>query len=378
MEIRIPAVELVRALNMLQGVVQKKNTMPILSHVLLEAKRDPNGSGELRMSVTDLDIGLHLSKACEILEEGTLTVSARAFLDIARMLPGPGVTLRSMPNQQISIKSGRTNAKLLGLPADEFPRSPDIEQVPLHNVDAKLLADMLQKTLYSTSMDENRYNLTGVYLEPQRDFKNRLAMVSTDGHRLSRVECEFGEAELPFNKPAILPRKGLYELLKVLSEESGSEKALEIGFSTTQAIVRIGQTVLTMRLIDGAFPDYNQVIPKLSDKIIRASRADLLTSAKRVSVLATDKNQCMKIAIKNKEITVSCVNPEAGEVSDDVPVEYAGSDIEIGFNVRYIVDALSSITDTVVMIKLTDALSPALITSANQGNHLCVVMPMRL
>lgn len=379
MEIRIPVLELSKALMMLQGVVQKKNTMPILSNILLETSTSSDGQGQLTLTATDLDVGMRTIKICEVVEPGSITVQARACIDIVKMLAGPDVVMKTLPNQQVSIKSGRTQAKLLALPAEEFPSFPAVDGTSFKEIDVTVFTDMIQKTLYSTSLDENRYNLTGVYLEPQKEKPNHLTMVSTDGHRLTRIEKAFEQAMFSDLTPVILPRKGLTELLRLLDNQQVSEQTtFEIGFFNNQAIVRRGSSILAMRLIDGKFPDYQQVIPKLSDKILRASRTDLLTSIKRVSVLADDKNQYVKLFAKAGEVRISCVNPETGEVSDDIAVEYNGPEIEIGFNVRYIIEALSSLSEHNIMLKLTDSLSPALLTGISNDQHLCVVMPMRI
>lgn len=375
MEIRIPANELTRALTLVQGVVQRKNAMPILSNVLLQT----DGSTSVLLSSTDLDVGMRIAKPCEVVREGAITVSARSLLDIVKMLPGPDVTLRALENSHLSIRSGRTNARLVALSAHEFPNLPSLDGMPFQTVPAENFLAMVQKTLYSTSSDENRYNLTGVFFEPQKGTPNAVVMVSTDGHRLSRVKESFQSGDFSVFEPVTLPRKGLAELVRLL--DSGSlenEPTFRLGISEQHAIVLFKNTYLSMRLIDGKFPDYHQVIPKLADKILRASRHDFLLGLKRVSVLASEKSQSVRMKTKGGELTVSCVNPDAGEATDDVPVEYSGPDIEIGFNAKYIIDALSSITDNNIMVKFTDPLSPTLITGMNDDSHQCVIMPMRM
>jgi DNA polymerase-3 subunit beta len=374
MEIRISANELTKALTMLQGVVQRKNSLAILSNVLLQT----DGFDGVLLSSTDLDVGMRLRKNCEVVAEGASTVSARSLLDIVKMLPGPDVTLKSLENMHLSIKSGRTNARLVALSAAEFPVLPSVEGITFQDIDTAKLLSMVQKTIYSTSNDDNRYNLTGVYFEPQTNATDSVVMVSTDGHRLSRVKESFSGVDFSDFEPATLPRKGLVELVRLLESSMEKEEKFRLGFSEQHAIILFKDTYLSMRLIDGKFPDYNQVIPKLADKILRASRNEFLLGLKRVSVLASEKNQSVKMRTKSGELTVSCVNPEAGEVTDDVSVEYSGPDIEIGFNAKYIIDALSSITDSNIMVKFTDPLSPTLITGISDDSHQCVIMPMRM
>ncbi|MES2504522.1 MAG: DNA polymerase III subunit beta [Myxococcota bacterium] len=374
MEIRIAVSELSKALQLLQGVAQKKNTMPILAHVLLEAQ-----GGSVRLSATDLDIGLQIVRNCEVTQSGAITVSAKSLLDIVRLLPGPYVTLVTLPNQHLLVKSAKTQARLLALPPEEFPRLPDITGITFNQVSTKAFVEAIQKTIYSASLDENRYNLTGVYLEPGQEVGNPFVFVSTDGHRLSRYMLSFGEQGIDLKNPVILPRKGLIELIKILEPHCSAEDyRFELGFSHHQAVLKTEDVLLTMRLIDGKFPDYKQVIPKLSDKIFRATRADFVASLKRVSVLTSDKNQSVKLSLKPGELTVSCVNPEAGEVLDDVPIEYTGPEMEIAFSVAYLVEALASLSDQNVMMRFTDPYSPAIVTGIHEDHHLCVVMPIRL
>jgi DNA polymerase III subunit beta len=208
-----------------------------------------------------------------------------------------------------------------------------------------------------------------------------LTMVATDGHRLVRIERSFEGASAfarSLKAPAILPRKGLGELRRILGSDASDEKTVELGFKENHAVVRRGATVLGMRLVDGQFPDYKQVIPKLADKIVRVARQDVVDSLKRVSVLAQDRMQPVKLTLTKDQLVVSCTNPDAGEISDDVPVEYAGQGLEVAFNARYLIEALQSLDDKNVLLKLTDNLSPGLLVGVDEPRHLCVVMPMRL
>lgn len=379
MELRIPVAELSRALSLAQGVVQRKNTMPILSHVLLDA----GANGKLTLSATDLDVGVRTERACEVTSPGSVTIPARALADMVRELPGPDVTLKRLPNQHVEVKSGRTRAKLMALSADEFPSLPPYAEATFVPLDTTLLVDMVDKTLYAASQDETRYNLNGVLFEPPSSGTpdGPLTMVATDGHRLVRVERAFdGANKFNLKAPVILPRKGLGELRRVLgsADAGGDEKTIELGFKDNHAVARRGNTLLGMRLVDGQFPDYKQVIPKLADKIVRIARQDLVDSLKRVSVLAQDRMQPVKLVLGKDQLVVTCTNPDAGEISDDVPVEYAGQQIEVAFNARYLIEALQSLDDKNVLLKLIDNLSPGLLVGVDEPRHLCVVMPMRL
>jgi DNA polymerase-3 subunit beta len=377
MELRIPVSELSRALSMMQGIVQRKNTMPILANVLLEVTTTSDGAGKLTLSATDLDVGMRTERPCEALETGAVTVPARALSDMVRVLPGPDVTLKRLANNHVEVKSGRTKAKLMGLSAEEYPSLPSYDDVDFATVDAAAFAHMVDKTLYAASTDETRYNLNGVLLEPSSEEAGKLVMVATDGHRLVRIENVFEGAKLSKSESVILPRKGVGELRR-LFDGAEDNATLEVGFHDNHVVMRTGGTILGMRLIDGAFPDYKQVVPNLADKVVRISRGDTVESLRRVSVLASDKTQPVKLSLKKDSLTVSCSNPDAGEITDDVPVEYGGDDIDIAFNARYLLDALASLDDTNVLLKLTDNLSPGLLVGVDDSSHLCVVMPMRL
>jgi DNA polymerase-3 subunit beta len=378
MELRIPVAELARAVSVAQGVVQKKNTMPILSHVMLDAQpAGKEGTGKLTLIATDLDVGVRTEKACEVVSPGSLTIPARALADMVRELPGPDVTLKKLPNQHVEVKSGRTRARLMALSADEFPALPPYQDASFVALDTTLFLDMVDKTLYAASQDETRYNLNGVLFEPAANKDAPLTMVATDGHRLVRVERNVeGADKFGLKGSVILPRKGLGELRRIFGGDV--EGPLEVGFKDNHAVVKKGNTLVGMRLVDGQFPDYKQVIPKLADKIVRIARQDLVDSLKRTSVLAADKMQPVKLILAKDQLVVSCNNPDAGEISDDVPVEYAGQAIEVAFNARYLLEALGSLDDKNVLMKLTDNLSPGLVVGVDEPRHLCVVMPMRL
>jgi DNA polymerase-3 subunit beta len=377
MKIRISVSELSRAMNTLTSVAAKKTTMPILSNVSLVSTKD----SRLILTATDLDVGIRLTKECEVIEEGASCISAKSLHDIVKMLPGPTVNIEALDNHYVSIKSGRTSARLLALPHKDFPKVDfDSDKKMLFaDIESDIFISMIQKTIYSASLDDERYDITGVYFEPQADDENSLVMVSTDGHRLSKIKDKFVFGNFSKFSPLTFPKKGLSELIKLLDVASDKkEKLFKLGLSQRHAVFSFDHSSLFMRLIDKDFPAYNQVIPKLTDKIMRTSRQDFLLGLKRVSALAVEKGQIVQMSSVAGELTLSCQNPEAGEVTDDIAVEYNGPDIKIGLNPRYVIDALSSINDNNILIKFTDALSPILITGIKEDNHQCVIMPIRI
>lgn len=376
MELKIATTELARALGRSQGIVEKKSTMPILSHVLIEAKK-----GQLVVSATDLDLAVSSEheQGCEILKEGSLAVSARHLYEIVRALPEQQVTLKKAHNNYLELKSGPSEFRIVGLPAEDFPALPRFEKVPFADVDAADLLDMIERTFFAVSSDETRYNLNGVFFEPSAE---ALRLVATDGHRLSLVERKTG-ATFGLKKGVILPKKGLQELRKLLAEaaESGEEKPeTKLGFVENSAIVRRPGVILSMRLIEGLFPDYRQVIPKAGEKVVKMGRERLQDTLRRISLLSTDKAHAVKLELSKGTLRVLSQNPDLGEAKEDVPVEYAGDALKIGFNARYILDVLQVMRSKDVAFELADDLSPGVLRGAEEADEgfAAVVMPMRI
>jgi DNA polymerase III subunit beta len=376
MELKIATTELSRALGRSQGIVEKKSTMPILSHVLLEAKK-----GQLVVSATDLDLAVSSEheQGVEILKEGALAVSARHLYEIVRALPEQQVTLKKAHNNYLELKSGPSEFRIVGLPAEDFPALPRFEKVPFADVDAAALLDMVERTFFAVSNDETRYNLNGVFFEPSAE---ALRLVATDGHRLSLVEKPLG-ASFGLKKGVILPKKGLQELRKLLSEaaDSGEEKPeTKLGFVENSAIVRRPGVILSMRLIEGLFPDYRQVIPKAGEKVVRLGRERLQETLRRVSLLSTDKAHAVKLELSKGTLRVLSQNPDLGEAKEEVPVEYEGEGLKIGFNARYILDVLQVMKSKDVAFELADDLSPGVLRGSEEADQgfTAVVMPMRI
>lgn len=376
MELKIGAQELAKALGRSQGIVEKKSTMPILSHVLLEAK---NGT-ELHVSATDLDLAVSSEHRCEVLKDGAVAVSAKHLYEIVRSLPADqAVTLKRASNNYLEVRSGPSEFKIVGLPAEDFPALPKFERVPFVDVEAATVLEMIERTSFAVSSDETRYNLNGVYFEPAADV---VRMVATDGHRLSLCERAIA-GDFGLKRGVILPKKGLIELRKLLSEatESGEEKPeAKLGFVENSAIFRRPNVVLVMRLIEGMFPDYRQVIPKAGEKVLTMGRGRFLETLRRISLLSTDKAHAVKLELGKDSLRVLSQNPDLGEAKEDVPVEYAGEPLKIGFNARYLMDVLGALRGDDVRLELADDLSPGVLKGAGDKDQgfTAVVMPMRI
>ena len=376
MELKIGVQELARALGRSQGIVEKKSTMPILSHVLLEAKK-----GQLVVSATDLDLAVSSEhdKNVEVLKEGALAVSARHLYDIVRALPEQQVTLKRAQNNYLEVRSGPSEFRIVGLPAEDFPALPRFEKVAFTDVDATLLLEMIERTFFAVSTDETRYNLNGVYFEPTAE---ALRLVATDGHRLSLAERPTS-GTFGLKRGVILPKKGLQELRKLLAEvaEAGEEKIeTKLGFVENSAIFRRPGVILSMRLIEGLFPDYRQVIPKAGEKVVRVGRDRLLETLRRVSLLSSDKAHAVKLELGKGTLRVMSQNPDLGEAKEEVPVDYAGEPLKIGFNARYLTDVLGVVRSKDVLLELADDLSPGVVKGGDEADQgfTAVVMPMRI
>ena len=373
MELKIAAPELARALARSLGIVEKKSTMPSLSHVLLEATKD----GGLKVSATDLDVTVIGEHRCEVLKDGALAVSARHLHDIVRSLPGDQVTLKRASNNYLELKSGASEFKLVGLPAEDFPALPRFEKVKFAPVKTDLVLEMIERTQFAASSDETRYNLNGVFFESGQ---GAVRMVATDGHRLSLAERKL-DVDFGLKKGVILPRKGLTELRKLLAEGAegdGQPVDGELGFVENNAVYRRPGVTLMMRLIEGVFPDYRQVIPAQQEKIFNLKRLDLLATLKRVSILSSDKAHAVKLELSPGSLKVLSQNPDLGEAKEDVAVGYEGEALKIGFNARYLTDVLEALDVENVQMELADDLSPGVLRPVAEEGYTAVIMPMRI
>ena len=375
MELKIGSQDLARALGRSQGIVERKSTMPILSHVLLEAKK----SNELQISATDLDLSVSSTHACEVGKEGALAVSAKHLYEIVRALPEQTVTLKRAGNNYLEIKSGPSEFRIVGLQAEDFPALPRFDKLAFVDVDPKSLLDQIERTYFAASNDETRYNLNGVFFEPQGAV---LRLVATDGHRLTVSERPLS-GDFGLKKGVILPKKGLNELRKLLTEaaESGEEKPVsQLGFAENSAVYKRPGVILVMRLIEGLFPDYKQVIPKPGEKIVKVGRQRFLETLRRVSLLSSDKSHAVKLELSAGTLRVLSQNPDLGDAREDVPVEYAGEPLKIGFNSRYLTDVVAALKADDVQLELADDLSPGVLKGAGEpdAGYTAVVMPMRI
>lgn len=370
MEIKVERETFLKGLGRVLGVVERKSTMPILSNTLLAVT-----GTEVTMTGTDLDVGTVTSYPVEGAKAGRVAVDARKLHDIVKEITEPKISLKRLDNNWLEVSAGKARFKITGLSPDEFPNLPDVASAKFAAIPAKTLAEMLDKTAFSVSTDETRYNMSGVFVEKGEDGKKAvLRMVSTDTHRLSKIEKTLDKApELPAG--AILPRKGVAEIRK-LCDEAG-DGAVELGFAAGNAVARSGKTVVVMRLVEGQFPPYGSVIPKSSTGIMGVDRNRFAASLRRISVLSSERIKGVKLEISKGGLVISASNPEFGEAREELEVDTPLA-LEIGFNAKYLLDALAVMTEDVVELSLTDDSSPGVLRGKGNADYLYVIMPMRI
>jgi DNA polymerase-3 subunit beta len=373
MKLSIQKADLQRGLARIQAIVERRNSMPILANVLLDARKDAAGS--LLIAATDLEVGIRSSQDADVAKPGALTVSARKLYDVVRELPDEPVALAATSNSYLEIQCGRARFSLAGASAEEYPSLPEFPSDKLVRLPAAVLSVMIERTMYAASVDETRYNLNGAFVEVDAN-AGKLRMVATDGHRLALVDRALGPEVEGLASGVIIPRKGLAETKRLVDEEDADD--VEIGFSGNSGLVRRGGVTLVMRLIEGEFPDYRKVIPSSFDHTLVLSSEVLVHALRRVAVLSSERSRAVKLELTEGRLVASSNNPDLGEAQEELDVDYGGGALTLGFNVRYLLDALGALGAKEVRIGLRDANSPAQVQPTDDGDALAVVMPMRL
>lgn len=371
MEFSIVTKELAKGLYRAQGIVEKKTAMPILSNALFEA----SGDGKLSITATDLEVGMTCEHKASVTREGSITISARHLYEIVKNLPGDKVTIKKLDNNWAEIKCEKVEYKMMGMAADEFQGLPDVKKAKMFKVDPSVIKDMIDKTIYAVSTDETRYNLNGSYLEKMGEKGFR--MVATDGHRLSMIDAKLAEdpKKASFGEGVIIPKKGLMEIKRLVESEEGD---CQLGIDGSNLVFKMSDVTVVMRLLDGQFPEYRQVVPENQKITLSINRKLLVDSLRRVSILSSDRTLGLKLTLKSGMLRVNTSNPDLGEAKEDIEIDYNGPSMNVGFNARYLLDALSTISTETIDLSLEDDLSPGVFRPAGEQVYTCVVMPMRL
>ena len=363
---------LLKSLNHVHRVVERRNTIPILSNVLLSAE-----GGSLEMKATDLDLEITEATAASVEQTGATTVPAHLLYDIVRKLPdGAEVMLRlDEGGGSMTVISGRSNFRLQCLPQADFPELTAGSFSHIFRLESAVLKDLIEKTQFAISTEETRYYLNGIYLHTiEADGKLKLRAVATDGHRLARAEMEApaGSEEMP---GIIVPRKTVSELQKLVDDP---DVAVAVELSDTKIRFTIGSVILTSKLIDGTFPDYQRVIPTGNDKKLTLDRQTFAQAVDRVSTVSSERGRAVKLSIANGQVTLTVNNPDSGSATEEIPADYEAEPIDIGFNARYLLDVAAQLSGSEARFMLADAGSPTLIQDAADAHALYVLMPMRV
>ncbi|MEO0031816.1 MAG: hypothetical protein RIS94_1574 [Pseudomonadota bacterium] len=372
MKATIERATLLRCLSHVQSVVERRNTIPILSNVLIEAAPD----NSVRLMATDLDLQIIESMGAVSVESpGAITVSAHLLFDIARKLPdGSQVALETADNR-MTVKAGRSRFQLPTLPRDDFPVIVEGDLPTSFEIPARTLAELIDRTRFAISTEETRYYLNGIFFHVADDV---LKAAATDGHRLARYTLPRpdGAEGMP---DVIVPRKCVGELRKLLEEVL--DTAVLIDLSASKVRFTLGGehgVVLTSKLIDGTFPDYSRVIPTGNDKLLRLDPRSFFQGVDRVATIATEKTRAVKMALDTDRVTLSVTSPDNGTAAEEIAADYTAEGFEIGFNANYLKDILSQIDGDLVELHLADAGAPTLIRKDEKSPALYVLMPMRV
>jgi len=366
--------QLSKALQKIGSVVEKKSTMPILGNVFLEA-RDKT----IRLIATDLETTIQSECMAKVTEEGTLCVPARSLIDIVKELPERTGRMKKTENEWVSVESGKACFKVVGTPAEKFPKALEASQFKFMKVRKDTLKNAFDKTTFAISTDEMRYNLNGAYTETAKDSKGRsvFRVVTTDGHRLALYDHAMSDdEEVSFKKGVIFPRKAVAEIRKLLSE--AEDAFAQIALTDTHAAIKLEDTTIYMRLIVGEFPDYKTVIPKTNKRKLVVNRNLFTSSLRRVSLLSEGKTKCVKLSLKGSGVHLAANTPELGEAEEEVQAEFEGAELEIGFNARYLLDVLTVSSGDRVVLELDQETSPGLIKNPDDPGFSSVIMPMRI
>lgn len=371
MKLSIDRAALLRSLNHVQSVVERRNTIPILSNVLMRAE-----SGVLSLSSTDMDLEINESVAANVMMDGATTAPAHTFHDIVRKLPdGADVEIDLNPDgTQMTVRSGRSQFKLSCLPVADFPEIATADLPHGFSLPASDLRALIDRTKFAMSTEETRYYLNGIYLhEAEKDGLRVLRAVSTDGHRLARFEMPLPE-QASGMPGVIVPRKAVGELRKLIEDAADT---INISLSEGKIRFEFDHIVMTSKLIDGTFPDYERVIPQGNDKIVEVDPKVFTRAIDRVSTISDGKSRALKITLQGKNMTLSASSPESGSATEEMEVN-GDCDMDIGFNAKYLLDITSQIEGDGCRLTLADSGSPTIIQDNSDPSALYVLMPLRV
>jgi DNA polymerase III subunit beta len=370
MDFVISRENLLRELQAVQGIVEKKATIPILANIVINARKP----GEIEFLATDLEVGLRTSCDAAVAKEGSATLQARRLFDIARLLPDADVRFKVDEGKWVTITCQKARFRLSGLPPEDFPPVKEFDFAKGTPIERDLLFDLIGKVGFAISTDEGRYQITGALTLMH---KREVTMVTTDGHRLAMAKGRLEKGSVETRVEMILPRKALFEITRL----GGGEKEIQFGLKDNQAFFKLGRTVLSSNLLSGKFPDYEQVIPEGNDRLIKLDSAAFGDVVRRVALLAGERSRAIKLAVSKGSLEVTSSNPEVGDAAETVDIDYGGPDTEVGFNSKYLLDFFQAHGNGQVILALKDESTQGLLRPVGLEagkDYRYVVMPMRI
>jgi DNA polymerase-3 subunit beta len=376
--------EFLKGLSLMQSVVGRKTTLPILSHILIQWEKN-----SLYLTGTDLETGICEELNATVHQGGKASISAKKIYEIVRELPEETIHIQKKENHWITLQCGKSIFNLAGLDPDEFPSLPTYQDEYFSKISTQLMREMIEKTVFAASNEESRYHLNGVLFIQKKQGpgpsgaeqggKEVLRMVATDGHRLSLIDRE-SQTIRGIEKGIIIPKKGVLEIKKIMGDRDGEEE-MDIYFDQTHGFFKMGKSLMVIRLIDGEFPEYEQVIPKGNDKKLVMNKERIYGCLRRVSTMASERVEGVKLSLKKNSVELSSYHQDFGDAKEEVEVVYEGPPLEIGFNARYLIEVLNVIDTEEVIMELKDEGNPGIIkplSSIEPSDQLCIIMPMRI
>ena len=369
--LKIKKDDLARGVGQTSAIAEKRSSMPILSNILMEAD-----DGELKLTATDMEISFQGSYPAEVGAAGRLTVPAKKFNEVVRLLNAEEISLQETDNFSLALSAGKFSTQMYGLSPADFPQMPEVDSTQFIDIEGPALAGVIEKTIYSVAMEETRYNLAGVYMEKvEYEGQLTLRLVSTDGHRLNMAGIAPAElANLELVKGILISKKGLTEL----SRMAALTDVIKLGVTNSSLIAKTATATLVMRLLDGRFPDYNMVLPKDNTKHLTAGRKELLDALKRIATMSSDDYKAVKFKMEPGLLTISSMTPELGKAEESIEVEYDNEPLEAGFNPRFFIEALSALSSEKVKLSFNASDHPAMISAAEDPGYCGVVMSMKI
>lgn len=375
MELIISKSEIYRWFYRIQNISEKRSTMPILANSLIKAE-----DNTIHIYATDLEVGIHGIMKGEVKQPGAATVPSKKVFEIIRELPDEKIFIQIFDQNQMQLKCGKSRFTIMTLPPDKYPFFPDFADINFISIKSSSFLDMIEKTIFAIAAENVRFNLSAALLERIENGKGeRIRMVATDGHKLAVIDkpMEKSGLSLEINRKIIISKKGIHEIKRLLEELDSS---VNIGFEEKSVVFKSHDTILMARLVEGEYPEYQEVIPSSFKRIAQLNRRRFMEALKRVSALAGDRNQVIKFVFNGNVLKLYFSDPDIGEAEDEVEVtRYEGDPLEIGFNAAYFIDTCNVLSCEEILVKLNDSLNAGVMFPVEEGlDYLCLVMPVKL